>query len=94
MESELIKMNVIPDNIFSFLQLTNENFYGRICVQSDSSISSESMIGSTSERNTSNEIMVDMGEPSYNFTINNNSKVMQSAKNVKKGPLEMDSKSN
>jgi hypothetical protein len=90
LESELIKLNVIPDNIFSFLQLTN-NFLGRVCVQSDRNISPESLLGSTSERNTSNEIMVGMGEPSYNFTINNNSKVMQSANNVEKEPLEKDS---
>jgi adenine C2-methylase RlmN of 23S rRNA A2503 and tRNA A37 len=87
LESELIKLNVIPDNIFSFLQQTN-NFLGRICVQSDRNISPESLLGSTSERNTSNEIMVGMGEPSYNFTIKDNAKVMQSANNVKKEPLE------
>lgn len=81
LESELIKLNVIPDNIFSFLQLTN-NFIGRICAQSDRNISPESMIGSTSERNNSNEIMVDMGKPSFNFSIKDNCKVMKSANNV------------
>jgi len=90
LESELIKLNVIPDNIFSFLQLTN-NFLGRVCVQSDRNISPESLLGSTSERNTSNEIMVGMGEPSYNFTIKDNAKVMKSANNVEKEPLEENS---
>ena len=32
--------------------------------------------------------MVGMGEPSYNFTIKDNAKVMQSANNVKKEQLE------
>jgi len=75
LEDELMKLNVIPDNIFSFLQL-DYDFIGRICTQSDRNISPESLIGSTSERNNSNEIMVDMGDPSYNFTAKDNFIVM------------------
>jgi len=70
-----MKLNVIPDNIFSFLQL-DYDFIGRLCTQSDRNISPESLIGSTSERNNSNEIMVDMGDPSYNFTAKDNFIVM------------------
>ena len=81
LENELIKLNVIPDNIFSFLQ-QRDNFVGRICVQSDRNISPESQLGSTSERNSSSEIMVGMGDPSYNFTVKDNMKVMQSANDL------------
>ena len=38
LENELMKLNVIPDNIFSFLQL-DYDFIGRICAQSDRNIS-------------------------------------------------------
>ena len=90
LENELIKLNVIPDNIFSFLQL-RDDFVGRICVQSDRNISPESQLGSTSERNSSSEIMVSMGDPSYNFTVKDNMKVMQSANDLENEPSKKES---
>ena len=55
LENELIKLNVVPDQIYSFLQPTN-TFIGRICVQENRNMSPESMgsqMDNTSERNNS-----------------------------------------
>ena len=43
LENELIKLNVIPDNIFSFLQLDNTPFVGRLVSKDIRNASPESM---------------------------------------------------
>ena len=73
LENELIKLNVIPDNIFSFFQLEN-TFYGRICGLKNNDISPENSMSNTQEHNIGEEAKINLSSymHKYDSETNNN----------------------
>jgi serine/threonine protein kinase len=71
LENELMKLNVIPDKIYSFLQLEN-SFIGRICHYTDRNISPEQPMDNMSEHNSEEEEKAPSNLERYKSTTNQN----------------------